>query len=60
MSEVDGGTCWECGTKRERIQELESKIERLTSRGIEDMKFRIKELEAENLRLKEALEVGNE
>lgn len=32
----------------ERIDVLEAKIERLTSRGIEDMRFRIKELEAEN------------
>jgi hypothetical protein len=34
------------------IAELEAKIERLTSRGIEDMRFTIQKLEAENLKLK--------
>ena len=23
MTDIDGGTCWQCGTKRERITELE-------------------------------------
>lgn len=35
------------------ITELEAKIERLTSRGIEDMRFTIQELEAENMKLRE-------
>jgi hypothetical protein len=38
-----------------KIVELEAKIERLTSRGIEDMRFTIQELEAENLKLKHQL-----
>jgi len=32
-----------------RITELEAKVERLTARGIEDMQYRIAELEAEKL-----------
>ena len=24
MSEVDGGTCWKCGTKREQITQLQA------------------------------------
>ena len=94
--EVNGGTCWECGTKRERIAELEAentalkcdldaadlanrdlkelvescsrrnesdcdtiatlqaKIGRLTSRGIEDLRFENEQLNAENAELKAA------
>jgi phage shock protein A len=38
-----------------RIAELEAKIERLTSRGIEDMQARIAELEAETNRVEARL-----
>jgi hypothetical protein len=28
-TEVDGGTCWQCGTKRDRIAKLEAELARI-------------------------------
>lgn len=44
---------WLLDNAADHIERLEVKVDRLTSRGIEDMRFQIQELEAEVARLKQ-------
>jgi hypothetical protein len=54
-SEVNGGTCWECGTKRELIAELEAEVREYKKLSVPHRVHN--ELKAENLRLKEEVRV---
>jgi hypothetical protein len=65
-TEVDGGTCWQCGTKRDRIAELKAELARIkpAAQAIvnqrDDIVAKTKQVRDDLDNLKAALEVSDE